>query len=227
MVLMKTITFQSSDNLDITANIYTVENAKGLILLCHQARYSRGEYIATASKLNAQGYSCVAIDQRSGGEVKGVVNETNKGAKERGLSTEYLDAKQDIESAIDYCYKLNSNKPVILVGSSYSASLSLLIASGGNNFVKAVVAFSPGEYLPGVNLTEKLPNIQIPALVLSSHAESEDVSKLISKANPEVIQQFIPSESGVHGSSALWPETHGNQEYWSRFLEFLQNSSAE
>jgi len=221
--MKRTIYFQSQDNLGITADIYTAENSKGFILLCHQARYSRGEYIATASKLNDEGYSCIAIDQRSGGEVKGVVNETNKRAKERGLSTEYLDAKQDIESAIDYCYKLNSGKPVILVGSSYSASLSLLIASEENNFVKAVVAFSPGEYLAGIDLTDKLSNIQIPTLVLSSKDESEDVSKLISNAKPELVGQFIPSVQGVHGSSALWPETAGNQEYWNRFLVFLQS----
>jgi len=225
--MKRTINFKSQDNLDITADIYTAESSKGLILLCHQARYSRGEYIDTASKLNDEGYSCMAIDQRSGGEVKGVINETNKRAKEQGLPTEYTDAKQDILSAIDYCYKLNGDKPVILVGSSYSASLSLLIASEENNFVKAVVAFSPGEYLAGIDLTEKLFNIQIPTLALSSKDESEDVRKLLSNANLELIGQFIPSVQGVHGSSALWPETQGNQEYWNSFLEFLQNLSSE
>ena len=42
--------------------------------------------------------------QRSGNKVNNVVNQTNSNAKAQGLSTNFLDAKQDIETAIDYLY---------------------------------------------------------------------------------------------------------------------------
>ena len=51
-----------------------------LIVLCHQAGGSRGEYREIAPRLNKLGYQCLAIDQRAGGQVKGVVNETYRAA---------------------------------------------------------------------------------------------------------------------------------------------------
>lgn len=136
----KTVTFPSNDGLSITADLYQIENPKAFILLCHQAGFSRGEYVDTAKKLNELGYSCIAIDQRSGKNANNITNETAKRAKEKGLATTYLDAKQDIEAAIDYSYKLNKNQSIIIVGSSYSASLVLLIASS-NEKIKAIASF--------------------------------------------------------------------------------------
>lgn len=57
----ETVEFASKDGLLITADVYEVENAKGMLLLCHQAGYSRGEYNATAIKLNASD-SLIVID---------------------------------------------------------------------------------------------------------------------------------------------------------------------
>src|SRR5262245_59884061 len=47
-----TVTFPSHDSLEVTADWYPVENDLPAILLCHQNRYSRGEYNETAAKLN-------------------------------------------------------------------------------------------------------------------------------------------------------------------------------
>ena len=59
-----TITFYAKDSVIITADTYFLEDIKPTVLLCHQAGYSRGEYLKTAKKLNALGFSCMAIDQR-------------------------------------------------------------------------------------------------------------------------------------------------------------------
>lgn len=73
----ETISFPSKDGLEITADVYfTGDKSKPWILLCHQARWSRGEYNEIAPKLNALGFNCLATDQRSGKEVNGVTNET-------------------------------------------------------------------------------------------------------------------------------------------------------
>ncbi len=124
----KTIHFPSKDGLRITADVYPVDQPKGLILLCHRSHCNRGEYRETAPKFNTLGFSCLAIDQRSGMKVFGVINETSALAKQKGLGTGYLDAKKDIEAAVSYAFIMNNNKPIIILGSSYSASLALLIS---------------------------------------------------------------------------------------------------
>src|SRR5262245_54570689 len=63
------ITFPSKDGLPVTADLYHVNDSLPVILLCHQARFSRGEYREAAVKLNKFGFNCLAIDQRSGQEV--------------------------------------------------------------------------------------------------------------------------------------------------------------
>lgn len=213
-------TFPSNDGLLISADLYEVNGKKPTILLCHQAGFSRGEYKDTALKLNKLGYSCMAIDQRSGNEANGVKNETAQRAKDKGLSTTFLDARQDIEAAIDYLYEMNGNKPVLIVGSSYSASLVLLIGKG-NYKVKAIASFSPGEYLKGIKMSDELQYFTKPLFVTSSQKEIEQVDKL----NIEVIRGFLlrfrPKFKGIHGSRALWETTEDNDKYWRVFEEFI------
>jgi len=218
---IKTITFPSKDGLTITADLYTTVKSKDFIVLCHQAGFSRGEYINTAPILQTMGYSALAIDQRSGNKVNGIINETHAEAKREGLATSYLDAKQDIEAAIDYAYKLNHNKPIILVGSSYSASLVLLIATT-NNRVKAVAAFSPGEYLHGINLAESIKDLNKPCFVTSAKSEINQTAKVVRFVNKKYITQFKPNVTGIHGSKALWSTNSGHEVYWKAFKSFLK-----
>lgn len=216
----KTITFPSKDGLPITADIYDGNNASIGILLCHQAGYSRGEYIDTALELNKLGYSVMAIDQRSGNAVNTIKNQTKIAASKKGLGVAYLDAKQDIEAAIDYIYTQNGGKQIVLVGSSYSASLSLLIGVD-NPKIKAVAAFSPGEYFKGLDINESISSYKKPVFVTSSLSESEAVKTLIDKIDPNFTTHFIPEVKGIHGSRALWKTTEGYKTYWTSFNSFL------
>lgn len=216
----KTITFPSKDGLIITADLYLVQEPKTFILLCHQAGFSRGEYIETAKRLNKMGYSCMAIDQRSGKEVNGVINQTAKRALKNGLKTDYLSAKIDVESAIDYVYKLNNQQQVILVGSSYSASLSLILATD-SKMIKAVSAFSPGEYLEGIDVANSIKNLKIPVFVTSSKKEIEQVKTLTKNVKSSLITHFKPEMKSIHGSRALWNVTKGNEACWEYFTTWL------
>ena len=216
----KTITFPSKDKLPITADLYQVKESKRFVLLCHQAGFSRGEYVEAAKKINALGFSCLATDQRSGDIVNGVENETKKRAVEKGLATTYLDAKPDIEAAIDYVYDLNNNKPIILIGSSYSAALSLLLATNSDK-VKAVAAFSPGEYLKGIELAKSITNMNKPVFVTSSKKEINQIIDVVKNIDSKYITHFKPKVEGIHGSRVLWKKTIGNQTYWKVFSEFL------
>lgn len=220
--VVKTIIY-SKDSLPITADIYEVNDKKPIILLCHQAGFSRGEYKDTALKLNDLGFSCVAIDQRSGNETNGVVNETALAAKERNLPVNYLDARQDIEAAIDYLYELNGHQPIILVGSSYSATLALLIGKESEK-VKAIAAFSPGEYFKTIDVKNTIKSLSKPTFVTSSKKETEALTELVSLMNADYITHYKPIVEGIHGSRALWTSTKGNEEYWQVFENFLKTN---
>lgn len=213
--------FPSKDSLTIYADIYIKERNAPTILLCHQAGYSRGEYKETAKKLNLYGYSVVAVDQRSGGEINGIENLSYLNAIKNNKITNYINAKQDIESAIDYVYQY-TQKPLLLVGSSYSASLSLLIGKN-NPKVKAVAVFSPGEYFDSISITDSLQGFNKPIFVTSSKQEIKATNQLISKIEPHLKTQFLPEVKGYHGSKALWDSNKGNEKYWEAFNEFLKN----
>ncbi len=100
----ETINFKASDGVNVTADLYMPhETSAPFIILYHQAGYSRGEYLSIAPQLNAMGFNCMAVDQRSGDKVNGIINETHKGAVAANLPTEYLDAIPDMEAAYLIC----------------------------------------------------------------------------------------------------------------------------
>lgn len=217
----KTIQFYAKDSVLITADTYFLKDVPPTVLLCHQAGYSRGEYLETAKKLNALGFSCLAIDQRSGKEVNGVKNETAIDAKNKEMNVGYAGAKVDLDAAIDYLYSINGKKKIILVGSSYSASLSLWIAGERNKKLKAVAAFSPGEYLKGKNLAELIKPIKIPIFVTSSNRETAPVTELLRYVKPKYITHYKTPKEGIHGSRAVWETTDDYNGYWNAFKAFL------
>ena len=219
--MVQHISFPSKDSLPIYADLYESKEGPMQILLCHQATYSKGAFINTGMVLSQLGYNAMAIDLRSGNEVNGIKNETYLKALDKGLSTDYLDAKQDIEAAIDYLFECNGGKDIILVGSSYSASLCLIIGMD-NPKVKAIAAFSPGEYLEGIEVSSKLDSIMKPIFVTSSKLEISQTNQLIAKVDSTWVTHFKPSSEGVHGAKALWKETEGHKDYWMAFLQFLK-----
>ncbi|MBI4929425.1 MAG: dienelactone hydrolase family protein [Bacteroidetes bacterium] len=218
---VKTITFPASDALLVTADLYFVNDSLPYMVLCHQAGYSRAEYAETAGKFCHLGYNCLAVDARSGNEVNGVKNETAALAVQKKKPTTYLDAEKDILAAIDYAYT-KSGKKVFLVGSSYSASLVLKIATT-NKKVSAVMAFSPGEYFgTKLKLKDAIKNLTLPVFVTSAKEEANDVSTLMSDVKSKIKNQFVPTSKGKHGSSCLWKDNPGYHEYWFAIMLFVK-----
>ena len=214
-----TIEISSLDSLQITADHYHVGKDKPVIVLCHQAGWSRGEYSEIAVTLNSLGFNCLAIDQRSGGSINGVTNLTNGRATAAGKPTGFNDAKQDITAAISWA-KNYYNQDVILWGSSYSASLSLVI-SNENVDVEKVIVFSPGEFLQGVNVEAAVTGLNKPAFLSSSKSEAPGVTDFYTVISSTNKVQFIPTGNGRHGSSALWSSEADNAEYWVAVKAFL------
>lgn len=218
----KKITFQSKDGLVITADQYIENDTLPYIILCHQANYSRGEYNETALKFNKLGYNCLAIDLRSGGEVNGVKNETYAAAVANGKGTSYLDAQQDIVAAINFLDVI-TDKQVILLGSSYSASLVMRVAVD-NSKVKALLLFSPSDCFGGkVNFKESIKALDKPMFITSAKEESSDVLDLTKITASKNKTQFTPKGKGTHGAKVLWNSNVDYPEYWMAIVMFLKD----
>lgn len=224
---MTTIKINSTDGIEVTADLYLNDNTDApIILLCHQAGYSRGEYLETAPKLLALGYTCLAIDQRSGNTVNGVDNETARAAHAKGLTLQYADAFPDIAATIEYIEENFPTQKLMLVGSSYSSSLALIFAVKYKNQLSAVASFSPGEYFKfeGKGIAEWAKEISLPVFITSSKGEVSTWKPIFNVITQTNKIGFEPNGDGIHGSRNLWSSTKNNAEYWVAFKEFLSTN---
>ena len=226
-VQFETITFPSEDGLSITANLYAnVETADApFIVLCHQAGWSRGEYLEIAPKLNDIGFNCVAIDQRSGNAV-GLKNKTVLEAKKAGKPEGFVDAEQDMLAALKWAKKENPDSKIILWGSSYSSALSLRIAGEHPELVDGVLAFAPGEYFarfgkPKDWITTSAKKIKAPAFITSAKKEAPNWKSIYDAIPGNTKMKFLPTTTGNHGSRALWERFNDHEAYWESVTKFL------
>ncbi len=221
----KTVEFESLDSLLISANLYEVDPSFPIMILCHQRGFCKYEYAGVAERFNDMGFNCLAIDQRCGGPIADQPNETWLRAKEQNKPTDFLDAEQDIEAAINYAYD-KYNRPVILLGSSYSSTLCIYQALD-NEKVSSVIAFSPGNYFfyEGMkeDLVEKMRGFQKPFFFTAAKQEIPIVRELV-LGHPRTERQllFAPEGEGWHGARALWPTQEDGEEYWTALEDFLK-----
>ncbi len=227
-VATETITFASLDGLQITADLYAPHAARDtpLIVLFHQAGWSRGEYRELAPWLNKNGFNCLAVDQRSGHEVNDVPNATAAGAKAAGKGTTYLDAEQDLIAALKYAHANLTRGQVIAWGSSYSAALVLVVAGEHPNLVDGVLSFSPGEYFEKLGqdthwVSKAAAGIKAPVFMTSARSERGNW-KPIYAAIKAPKASYVPNTMGNHGSRALWSKFDDHQGYRDAVEEFLQ-----
>jgi len=222
---MKTIQFESMDDLEISADLYLNQSKEApFILLFHQAGFSRGEYREIAPRLVKLGFSCIAIDQRSGQAVNNVSNETRARASEQGLGTEYVHALPDLIATVGFIKAEFQPETLIIWGSSYSASLSFILANIQADDIDGVVAFSPGSYfeMNGKSIVEFASTTSCPVFMTSSRDEGPSRMELFEAIPAKQKAFFVPELAGFHGSKALWAENEGHQAYWSALEAFLK-----
>lgn len=221
-----TIALRAGDGVPVTVDVYAPHPAEApFVVLCHRANWSRGEYAELAPWLNSLGYNCLAVDQRSGGKINGVDNQTLLEALKRSKDTGYPSAEQDILAALGYANKRAKGK-VVLWGSSYSSSLAIVIAVKKPELVDAVVSVSPGEYFAEYGLSrdwikEHAARLSVPALIMGPANERTQVMSVydaIPEGNKRV---FVPNAGGRHGSEALWQKTGGYEAFRATAEEFL------
>ena len=223
------ITFPAPDGVTITADLYMSHGSDApMILLFHQASWSRGEYNEIAPKLNEMGYNCMAVDLRSGKEINHVVNETHESAKGLYKETQYIDALTDIEASVKYVKKHYPESQVILWGSSFSAALVLKVIGDHPDWADAALAFSPGEYFtsqgkPRDFVSRSAANIERPVFITSAHNEKSNWWGIYVSISDMDKTYFWPSTTGNHGSRALWSKFPDSADYWEEVKSFLQS----
>src|ERR1051326_785743 len=89
--------------------------------------------------------------------------------------------------------------------------------------MKAVIAFSPGEYFGAkLKLKDAIADLAVPVFVTSAKDEAQDVTTLISDVKSKIKNQFVPTSKGKHGSSCLWKDNPGYHEYWFAIMMFVK-----
>ncbi len=194
--------FFSADSMHVRADLYRKDNSNPYIILCPTMGSDRREYQDIAPRLLNLNYNCLAINLRNGDK--------------------YEDALKDIQAAIRFLKPL-SNQPVILWGSSISASLCMLSAVK-NPRVKAVIALNPGEYLlPWKSIRNEASGILTPVLVFATPSEFPYIQEMLSGMPPSKVTLFKP-EKGLpaRGNEAFAAKNPGNAEYWFALTLFFK-----
>lgn len=212
----ETVSFQASDGVTVTADV-SRGSTNTVIVLFHMAGASRGEYKQIAPALNSLGYTTLAVDQRSGRSFGGVKNET--AARVPGKSA-FIDAVPDLKAAVNYARQSLGATRVGVVGSSYSASLVLVLAGQDRGFADAIMSFSPGEYFPDRALVKKsAAGITVPVFITAARNEASQW-KPIAEVIGGRATGFVPNGAGKHGATALL--TPARDEYWAALQGFLK-----
>lgn len=220
------VTLTAGDGVQVYGAYYPAKGESApVILLFHQAQSNHSEYAPIAPRLVAEGFSCLAIDQRSGDNMWGKENQT---VAHLGKSTDYLETLPDLEEALAWARQQEPNRKVILWGSSYSSSLVFVLAAKHPGEITALLAFSPDEYFHDKHLIEDAAaRLMIPVFVTSAKDAGEIAAAkaIVAKVpNKSLATQYVPRISGVHGSSTLREDRNakGAEENWDAVLKFLR-----
>jgi hypothetical protein len=214
--------FYANDSLKITADLYLNNYELPFILLFHDSEGSRGEYLEIAQRFLNLGYNCMAVDLRVGNKSNYISNETSERARNLNVSRNFIDCKKDIIASIEYVEKFN-DKSIILFGSSFSASLCLLVAKE-NHRINSVIAFSPGEFFrPEIAIKDEINNLSIPVFVSSTIIEYEYILELLSRVSQQNKTIFKPKTgNGLHGTKMLSSINESSKDCWLDLLLFFK-----
>lgn len=220
----KPVQLRAADGVTIYGAFYTNGDPyRPLILLFHQAHSNRGEYATIAPRLVKAGFNCLAIDQRSGGDMWGRKNQT---VEHLGHSASYLEAESDLEAALNWARTVEKKGKVILWGSSYSAALVFLVAERHPDEVVGVLAFSPGEYFQKKDLIRQAAaRVHAPVFITCGSGTREVANaRPIYEAVASKDKVFYQPPVGVHGSKTLRTDSDpkGAAGNWQEVLSFLK-----
>jgi alpha-beta hydrolase superfamily lysophospholipase len=203
-VAAETITTTAADGTTVYGETYfgALPETAPMIALFHQARSNgRGEYAPLIPWLNGLGYRVIAFDQRSGGDLYGETNRTAAAAKgPKG----FCDAWPDVDAGVAYAHEAANGAPLVIWGSSYSASLIWRAAATHADGIDGVVAVSTatGGPLDSCGARAYLPKLKDRAVAVWPEKEKGQADRLKTLLDSGNVAVVIV-KGGVHGSSTL------------------------
>lgn len=221
--------FLADDEVEVHAYLYAPERVSHnlTILAFHQAQGdARGEYGPIAERLVELGHEVMTVDLRSGGDRFGGENQT---VRDLGRSTGYCEAMPDLEAAYSYLHSIRPQRPIVILGSSYSAALVLRLAAENPPNLAGVIPFSPasGGPMEACRGEEVSEQIEAPVLVFrpASEMKIESVQKQAEVFEKQGHEVHV-SDPGVHGASMLVEERVDArvEATWSKLIEFLRQA---
>lgn len=217
------IEFPAIDSLLITADHYYSRKEYPYILLFHTELSSRGEVDSLAQRFVKMRYNCLAVDLRSGDKYGFVKNETAERALAEGLDVRIEAGEKDIISTLEFVKSLTYN-PVLLLGSSSSASLCIKVAAGRDN-IGGILAFSPGEFfLPEFGVPSVLPDFNTPVFIAGNATEEPYLNEMFSGLPDKYKSLMTPSGNSLgRGSELLLSGNPARDEYWMAVLIFIKS----
>lgn len=225
----QSVQFKAPDGVEIFGTYYAASNSsRPVILLFHQAGSNHFEYAPIAPKLVAAGFSCLAVDQRWGGEMWGHTNETVKKLGHTETAADKVtDLEADLEGAIAWAHARNPHRKFILWGSSYSASLVFVAAAQHPNEIAGVLAFSPGEYFEAqpTMIEDAAMKVHVPVFVTSENDPDQlrQATKIFDAVSSRDKVHY-KAQFAVHGSSTLRTDRNvkGAAANWAAVMKFLK-----
>jgi len=225
----RTVTFQAEDELTVGADLYERYDAPDtpLVVLLHRAGSSRGEYRDIAPRFCRMGFNCMAVDLRAGATANRVTNVTAQGAALSRHSASYVDALQDVLAALEYARgALAREGKVVVIGSSYSASLALHVAGTRPDLIDGVVAFGPTECFepygkPATWIEESARGIRCPVLFTSAPGDAREWEAIYAAVPTDTKVRFLPESGGRSNALALEKDYPDREVYWKALRAFL------
>jgi dienelactone hydrolase len=233
-----TVKFPSADGLLVTADLYEAgERSRPVMVLFHQSGSSRGEYRRIAPELVELGFNALAVDLRWGGTDpwNGVVTETSarngtaeiiaNDGRDRQWAT-ILESETDMAAALRWLRANGFSGPLVVWGSSFSATLVFQVAADEPDLVTALVSYSPGEYdgrNPG-RVRGWARRVTQPAYVsCGAKRDEQDLARPIYEAVPHAQKTLYVPTKGGHGASIVLDDPP-NWDSVKRFLTDLELS---
>lgn len=217
-----------SDSLAITGDLFRTDapaDAPAILLFHQGGGDARGEYAPIIPRLLDQGFHVLSTDVRGGGDRFG----DGHRAAPTQPGFDYCIAYPEVEAALSLARANGLTGPLILWGSSYTATLVVQVAARRTADVRAVLAFSPagGAPLAGCQADVYAPWLARAGVPLFITRSSEELS------NPPTRERFdrliehgarsFVAEGSGHGSSLLVASRFAGDvaPLWSAVLEFL------
>ncbi len=194
------IELNSIDGVKLVGLMHESKTSKAIILV-HQLNSSKESYSSLAKKLNAKGFTTIAIDLRGHGES---IEKNNKKYLWVNFNTnDYVSMEKDVNAFYNYLKQKGLNK-IYLIGASVGANTVLNFAS--KNKVEAIVLLSPSLDYKGIKTKESAKKINTPVFIACSKQDYSfnDCNKLNELIQSEKETHFIFGQK--HGSKILKDE---------------------